>query len=46
MHVANRLGLGDSGVSLTPSAKVSHIRIDPSLDAGVTPVEGTRKKVH
>ncbi|PAT35831.1 ligand-gated channel [Vandammella animalimorsus] len=43
VHVANRLGLGESGVSLTPSAKVSHIRIDPSFDAGVTPVEGTRK---
>ncbi|MDO4724731.1 MAG: TonB-dependent receptor [Comamonadaceae bacterium] len=43
VHAANRLSFGDSGVALTPSAKVSHIRIDPSFDAGATPIEGTRK---
>ncbi|MDO4705179.1 MAG: TonB-dependent receptor [Comamonadaceae bacterium] len=42
LHAANRLSFGDSGFSLTPSAKVAHIRIDPALDKG-KPVEGTQK---
>lgn len=42
LHVANRMQWGLSGFSLTPSLSLTHIRIDPSMPAGVAPQPGTQ----